>query len=172
MSARPDDTQATAIKAWLRDRPEVQAILPGGRADAQLAGAPVEVLGLPDHPTYSEHWPLLESRANAWVRLRPGDAGLVSEQLARRLKLGIGDRIEVPAPGGNWPLEIVGIYADYGNPEGPDRRQLRRADAALPRHPRHALRPAGRAGGYSGADRRRCATDSDWMTATSPIRPP
>ena len=124
------DTQAAAIKAWLRDRPEVQAILPGGRADTQLAGAPVEVLGLPDHPTYSEHWPLLESTANAWVRLRPGDAGLVSEQLARRLKLGIGDRIEVPAPGGSWPLEIVGIYADYGNPKG----QIAVNYAALTRH--------------------------------------
>ena len=43
---------------------------------------------------------------------------LVSEQLARRLKLAVGDRIEVPAPGGNWPLEVVGIYADYGNPKG------------------------------------------------------
>jgi putative ABC transport system permease protein len=112
------DTQAAAIKAWLRDRPEVQAILPGGRADTQMAGAPIEILGLPDHPTYSEHWPLLESSANPWVRLRSGDAGMVSEQLSRRLKLGIGDRIEVPAPGGSWPLEIVGIYADYGNPKG------------------------------------------------------
>jgi len=113
-----DDAQAIAIKAWLRGRPEVEAILPGGRADAQFRGAPIEVLGLPDHATYSEHWPLLESTANAWVRLRPGDTALVSEQLARRLKLGIGDRIEVPAPGSNWPLEIVGIYADYGNPKG------------------------------------------------------
>ncbi|QWG23872.1 FtsX-like permease family protein [Bradyrhizobium sediminis] len=112
------DAQATEIKAWLRDRPEVQAILPGGRAESQMGGAPIEILGLPDHPTYSEHWPLLESTANAWVRLRAGDAGLVSEQLARRLKLGIGDRIEVPAPGGNWPLEVIGIYADYGNPKG------------------------------------------------------
>ena len=112
------DTQATDMKAWLKDRPEVQAILPGGRADTQLDGAPIEVLGLPDHPTYSDHWPLLESTANAWVRLRPGDAGLISEQLARRLKLKIGDRIEVPAPGGNWTLEVVGIYADYGNPKG------------------------------------------------------
>ena len=42
----------------------------------------------------------------------------LSEQLSRRLKLAIGDRIGVPAPGGNWPLEIVGIYADYGNPKG------------------------------------------------------
>jgi putative ABC transport system permease protein len=113
-----DDAQATAIKTWLRGRPEVEAVLPGGRADAQMGGAPIEILGLPDHPTYSEHWPLLESAANAWIRLRPGDTGLISEQLARRLKLGIGDRIEVAAPGGNWPLEVVGIYADYGNPKG------------------------------------------------------
>ncbi len=27
------DTQAKEIKAWLRDRPEVEAILPGGRAE-------------------------------------------------------------------------------------------------------------------------------------------
>ncbi|GEC58896.1 putative ABC transport system permease protein [Bradyrhizobium japonicum] len=112
------DQQAKEIKAWLRDRPEIQAILPGGRADTQLGGAPIEVLGLPDHATYRDNWPLLESAANAWVRLRPGDACLVSEQLSRRMKLAIGDRIEVPAPGGNWPLEIVGIYADYGNPKG------------------------------------------------------
>lgn len=113
-----NDAQATEIKAWLRDRPEVEAILPGGRADTQLAGAPIEVLGLPDHPTYRNNWPLLEAAPNAWIRLRPGDTCLLSEQLARRLKYSVGDRIEVPASGGNWPLEIVGIYADYGNPKG------------------------------------------------------
>ncbi|WP_092122473.1 ABC transporter permease [Bradyrhizobium erythrophlei] len=112
------DAQATQIKAWLRDRPEVQATLPGGRADTQLGGTPIEVLGLPDHVTYRDNWPLLEGTANAWVRLRPGDTCLVSEQLSRRMKLAIGDHIEVPAPGGSWPLEIVGIYADYGNPKG------------------------------------------------------
>lgn len=112
------DAQANEIKAWLRDRPEVRAVLPGGRADTQLGGMPVEVLGLADHATFRDNWPLLESTEDAWIRLRPGDAGLVSEQLARRLKLAIGDRIEVPAPGGIWPLEVVGIYADYGNPKG------------------------------------------------------
>ena len=112
------DTQATEIKAWLRERPEVEAILPGGRADSHMGDAPIEVLGLPDHATYRDRWPLLESTANAWIRLRPGDTGLISEQLARRLKLAIGDRVDVPAPGGNWTLEVVGIYADYGNPKG------------------------------------------------------
>ena len=113
-----DDAQASAIAAWLRDRPEVAAILPGGRADTQIGGQPVEILGLPDHATYRDHWPLLESVADAWTRLRPGTAAFVSEQLARRMKLTIGDEIEVPAPGGNWPLEVIGIYADYGNPKG------------------------------------------------------
>src|SRR5580765_5353273 len=91
-----NDAQATEIKAWLRGRPEVEAILPGGRADTQLAGAPIEVLGLADHPTYRDNWPLLEAAPNAWIRLRPGDTCLVSEQLARRLKLAIGDHIDVP----------------------------------------------------------------------------
>jgi putative ABC transport system permease protein len=113
-----NDNQAHQIRAWLRERPEVEAVLPGGRADTQLAGAPIEVLGLPDHATYRDNWPLLQSADNAWVKLRPGNAALVSEQLARRLKLSVGDRIDIPASGGNWALDVVGIYADYGNPKG------------------------------------------------------
>jgi putative ABC transport system permease protein len=125
-----DNAQAAAITAWLRERPEVAAILPGGRADTQIGGAPVEVLGLPDHSTYRDRWPLLQSAENAWNRLRPGNAGFVSEQLARRMKLAIGDQVEVPAPGGDWTLEVVGIYADYGNPKG----QIAVNFAALTRH--------------------------------------
>jgi putative ABC transport system permease protein len=113
-----NDAQAVEIKSWLRERPEVEAVLPGARADTQLAGAPVEVLGLPDHATYRDNWPLLQSANNAWIKLRPGNAALVSEQLARRLHLSLGDRIEVSASGGNWTLDVVGIYADYGNPKG------------------------------------------------------
>jgi putative ABC transport system permease protein len=110
--------QATAIAAWLRGRPEVAAILPGGRAETRVGGAPVEILGLADHATYRERWPVLQSAENAWARLRPGNAGFISEQLARRMKLTLGDQVEVSAPGGNWTLEVVGIYADYGNPKG------------------------------------------------------
>ena len=113
-----NDNQAHQIKVWLRERPEVEAVLPGGRADTQLAGAPIEVLGLPDQATYRDNWPLLESAGDAWRKLRPGTAALISEQLSRRMHLAVGDRIDVPAPGGNWPLDVVGIYADYGNPKG------------------------------------------------------
>ncbi len=125
-----NDKQANEIKAWLRERPEVEAVLPGGRADAQLTGAPIEVLGLPDHATYRDNWPLLQSADNAWIKLRPGDTCLVSEQLSRRLNLSVGDRIEVPTSDGGWPLSVVGIYADYGNPKG----QIAVNFAALTRH--------------------------------------
>jgi len=112
------ETQAVEIKDWLKQRREVQAVLPGSRTDVQLAGMPVEVLGFADHATYREQWPLLEATKDAWDRVRSGDAAFISEQLSRRLKLNIGDRVEVPTTSGNWPLAIVGIYADYGNPKG------------------------------------------------------
>jgi putative ABC transport system permease protein len=113
-----DDTQAAEITAWLGQRPEVEAILPSSRTEAQIDGAPIEILGLADDAIYRDRWPLLQSTADAWDRLRTGDAGFVSEQLARRLKLAIGDEVEAPAHGANWALEVVGIYADYGNPRG------------------------------------------------------
>jgi putative ABC transport system permease protein len=112
-----DDAQAAAIKAWLQQRPEVDAILQGGRAETQMDGAPIEIFGLPDHATYREHWPVLQSTGDAWARLPAGDTCLVSEQLARRLNLSIGDRIELPVPNGTWSLQVAGIYADYGNPK-------------------------------------------------------
>jgi putative ABC transport system permease protein len=113
-----DDAQAAEIKAWLHRRPEVDAVLPSGRADVRIDGWPVEIFGFADHTTYRDRWPLLQANADVWDRLRNGDAALISEQLSRRAKLGLGDRIQAPAPAGNWPLQIVGIYADYGNPKG------------------------------------------------------
>ncbi|HEY8334146.1 MAG TPA: ABC transporter permease [Tardiphaga sp.] len=112
------DAQAGEIKAWLAHRPEVTAVLQSGRADVQIAGLPVELLGFADHDTYRDQWPLLDSSAGAWDRVKTGNAALISEQLSRRLKLSLGDRIQVPLTSGPWSLDVVGIYADYGNPKG------------------------------------------------------
>jgi putative ABC transport system permease protein len=111
------NAQATEIRAWLRERPEVEAILPGGRADTQLAGAPLEVLGLPDHTTYRDSWPLLEVRTGPWRKTssrhdlpRQRTIGATPEACGRRSHRG-------PGTGRQLALEIVGIYADYGNPK-------------------------------------------------------
>ncbi|KIZ38500.1 ABC transporter permease, partial [Rhodopseudomonas palustris] len=99
------DAQAAEIKAWLRERSEVQAILPRGRAEVEVGGWPVELIGFADHATYRDHWPLLQSAPDVWDRVASGNAALVSEQLARRLKLKLGDRISVPTGSAGWPLE-------------------------------------------------------------------
>lgn len=125
-----DNAQARDLRDWLRARDDVQAVLLGSRAESQLGGAPVDVLGLPDHETYRDHWPLLEIADNGWKLLVRGESGFVSEQLSRRMNLAVGDHIDIPAPGGDWRIEIVGIYADYGNPKG----QVTVNVAALTRH--------------------------------------
>jgi putative ABC transport system permease protein len=112
-----DDKQAEAIRSWLRGRSDVEAVLQGGRADTRFDGAPLEVFGLPEDATYQAHWPLLQLSAGGWRRLHDGDAAFVSEQLAERNNVSLGGTIDVPTPGGGWKLRVVGIYADYGNPE-------------------------------------------------------
>jgi len=113
-----DDAQATEIKAWLKGQSEVDAVLQGARAETQMDGMPIEVFSLPDHETYRDHWPLLQLAAGGWSKLPAGDSCFISEQLSRRSRLAIGDHLVLPTPTGDWPLEIVGIYADYGNPKG------------------------------------------------------
>jgi putative ABC transport system permease protein len=125
-----DNAQAREISAFLSGRPDVQAILRGGRAETEIAGMPTEILGLPDHATYRDNWPLLQATTDAWDELPRSDAGFVSEQLSRRLNIAVGDDVDVPTPSGNWRLRVVGIYADYGNPKA----QLAVNAAALLRH--------------------------------------
>lgn len=112
------DAQAVEIVRWLRQRPEVEAILPAWRTDVTLDTLPVEILGFADHATYRERWPLLEFMPGVWDKVRAGKGMLVSEQLARRLKAGLGDHVVLPAVTGPWPVMVAGIYPDYGNPKG------------------------------------------------------
>jgi putative ABC transport system permease protein len=78
-----DDAQAAEIKAWLRQRPEVEAILPGGRADTQWTARRSRFSACPITPPIG-----IAGRCcnppQRLDRLRPGDAALISEQLARR----------------------------------------------------------------------------------------
>lgn len=112
------DAQGAEIVAWLRLRPEVEAILPAWRTDVTLATLPVELIGFADHATYRERWPLLESLPHVWDKVRAGEGVLVSEQLARRLNVRLGNSLALPAAVGPWQVVVAGIYPDYGNPKG------------------------------------------------------
>ncbi len=111
--------QARELQSWLKQQPSLSAVLPNWQVSIQLQGWPADVFGVTDHPTYRQHWPLLEALGdNPWDRLAKDDALMLSEQLARRLKVHLGDHLTIPTPAGPWSPRIVGIYADYGNPKG------------------------------------------------------
>ncbi|MFJ2682301.1 FtsX-like permease family protein [Pseudomonas sp. NPDC087342] len=111
--------QARELHTWLKQQPQVSAVLPSWQVSIQLQGWPADVYGVIDHPSYRQHWPLLEALGdNPWERLAKDDTLMLSEQLARRLKVQLGDHLSIPTPNGSWSPRVVGIYADYGNPKG------------------------------------------------------
>lgn len=110
--------QAEQLSSWLAQQPLVQAVLPTWQVAVQLQGWPADVFGVVDDPTYRQHWPLLQAASAPWDQLLQGDSVMLSEQLARRLNVRLGDAIQLPTPQGVWSPTVVGVYADYGNPKG------------------------------------------------------
>ncbi|MBC3361812.1 FtsX-like permease family protein [Pseudomonas sp. SWRI154] len=111
--------QAGELHAWLKQQSVVGAVLPNWQVSIPLQGWPTDVYGVVDHPSYRQHWPLLESAGDQpWSQLAGGDTLMLSEQLARRLNVRVGDAVTLPTPKGPWSPRVVGIYADYGNPKG------------------------------------------------------
>jgi putative ABC transport system permease protein len=110
----PEQTQP--LQQWLSEQPSIQAVLPTWQIPLTLQGWPADLFGIIDHPHYRQHWPLLESVAgDPWQQLAAGDSVMLSEQLARHLKITVGDKLPVTS---DWSPRVVGIYADYGNPKG------------------------------------------------------
>nr|BFD41112.1 ABC transporter permease [Pseudomonas sp. FFPRI_1] len=111
--------QARQLLDWLPRQPQVTAVLPSWQVPMQVQGWPADLYGVIDHPFYLQHWPLLESLGDdPWQQLAAADTLMLSEQLARRLKVHPGDRLSLPVPTGQWTPQVVAIYADYGNPKG------------------------------------------------------
>ncbi len=112
--------QADAVRAALGDDPAVAELLETRSTEASLGGVPVRIVGRPagEGGAYRRAWPFLSAEAEAWDRIAAGEGAMVSEQLARKLGLGLGDTVTLPASGGPWELRVAAIYADYGNPRG------------------------------------------------------
>src|SRR5690606_7104357 len=113
-----DQAQADAVLAALEAEPSVRATTAVVDLELDVAGGPVELAGIPDDPLYRRHWPLLQARDGPWDALAGGGTLMLSEQLSRRLGVGLGDTVRLATPAGEWHPRAVAVYADYGNPRG------------------------------------------------------
>ncbi len=129
-----DRTEAQAIADWSALRTD--AVLPIWHANARINGAPAEVYGIADDPTYRDNWPILAMGPGGWARLAAGEAVFINEQLARRDALRPGDSIDA-GPLGSMP--VGGIYSDYGNPRAQIMVTLSQLDRAFPDAERNQL---------------------------------
>jgi len=122
----PEGRSADVAAEWLASQAELQQggawhRVIRGRGQLSVAGdspMPVDLFALSPISSLIRGWDLLASGEDPWAALAGGDGVLVNEQLARRLDLGVGDRIELEMIGQPLALPIVGIYADYGRPAG------------------------------------------------------
>lgn len=92
-----------------------RAVLPIVWVDAAIAGQSAEIYGARDEATYRDNWRLLSAMPDPWGRLAAGEGALISEQLARRAGLAVGDFITLAA---GLEVPVAGIHSDYGNPIG------------------------------------------------------
>ncbi len=113
-----DDRQGASLLAWLPGQPGVRAALPVHEVEATLQGQPTTFSGVVDDALYRLHWPLLDGSAASWTAFFAGDGVMLSEQLARRLQVAKGQRLELVGSQGRWAAPILATYADYGNPRG------------------------------------------------------
>jgi putative ABC transport system permease protein len=109
-----DENEASRLRAWLPAHST--SMLPIWSVEGEVLGDRLQIFGAAaDDPTYRDNWPLLSGTADVWDRVAAAQGALVNEQLWRRKGLAIGNSLALP---GGWNLPVVGVYSDYGNPNG------------------------------------------------------
>ncbi|MFS2150649.1 ABC transporter permease [Rhizobium sp. Rhizsp42] len=108
-----DEAEAARLRAWLPSHSI--SVLPIWSIEADVAGEQIQIFGVADDPTYREHWPLIASQDGVWDTVAIGEGALVNEQMWRRGAAKIGDAVAMP---GGWDAKVVGVFSDYGNPNG------------------------------------------------------
>lgn len=112
-AALPDD-----LIGRIAGLPGVDALSQSRRRSLMTDAGPLTVLGLDLPRAGFDGYTLLQGDpARAWEQFRAGEV-FVSEPLANRLRLGVGDNLRLPAAGGEVGLPIAGVYRDYASAQG------------------------------------------------------
>lgn len=102
---------------WLRARPEVLAADTFTEREATVNGAATRLAVIDG--AYRGNLTFIEGDEKAaMARMFAGEAVVVSEPFARKLRVGVGSALELDAPGGRVAVTVAGVYADYSRDQG------------------------------------------------------
>lgn len=108
-----------ATVAALRAVPGVAAISTYRRIMLTLAGRPVQLIGAELAPAARDGYHLIAGDPeSAWRAFQTGESVFITEPLAYRQHLKLGDSLELITAAGAQRFTIAGIYLDYGSEHG------------------------------------------------------
>ncbi len=110
---------APAVLAALWETPGIAAISTYRGTRIDLDGRPLMLMAADLAAASQAGYRLVDGEADkAWAAFQTGEAILVSEPLAWRRHLAIGDRLTLPTDQGAHDFVIAGVFLDYGSEHG------------------------------------------------------
>lgn len=108
-----------AVLAILRTTPGVAAVSSYHAVPLDLDGRPVTLVAAELAPAAQAGYHLIAGDpAQAWAAFQSGAAVLISEPLAYRRQLRVGDHLQLTTATGLRSFPIAGIFLDYGSEHG------------------------------------------------------
>ncbi len=108
-----------ATLAALRAEPGVASVSTYRRTTVDFRGRPVQLIATELAPASQTGYHLIEGDpAAAWRAFQTGEAVLITEPLAYRQRLSVGDTLELASAAGLHRFAIAGVYLDYGSEHG------------------------------------------------------
>ena len=103
----------------LRALPGVRSVSAGRRESARVDGQPTSAFVIRVAAHTRAGFPLRQAiDAAAWSRFSEGRGVIVSEPLARRLQLSLGQSVDVVWPEGQIVAPVIGVFRDYSSSQG------------------------------------------------------
>ncbi len=103
----------------LRNMPGIAGVSTYRGTRIDLDGRPITLIAVDLAPASQAGYRLIDGNAAAaWPTFQTGEAILVSEPLAYRRGLAVGDRLELPTDQGSRRFPIAGVFLDYGSEHG------------------------------------------------------
>lgn len=119
LSSRAQGTLDSGVVDALTSHSEVQGYSTYREATIPGPGGPTRVVALSLHPRGEAAFSFKDGGGSrGFEAFRAGQGVFVSEPLAYRREVELGDTLWLHAPGGRLGLPVVGIFFDYGSDQG------------------------------------------------------